>query len=594
MITFDGDRSLRRKWFARKQLSVIKDLDVPGKAVKWDGFTFRVWQQDDLDGGRVTAPMGAIVACSSPAGVRVSVSDYWAGGVTSLADLNVLYTFGNDLTVTSYNLVDEETMLASGVQTIKCRPEITASYFGLEDGTTITEETVFIQDQSPMLGIMPYQGAEAFWLTSTSKAFIDLNGNEIPDLPKAIIDSSLTFYNSNGSNLGGRRTITFQGGGADALQQRIVQQLDSTKQIVHNAATYEWASGDLVRGWFVDFPDFNHIPMSTVLAGSSMPDELEDIILYDDDWQNIWPVGSYAFQSNGVQTFLQASDGTNTIKWDGSTTAEAYFIANPGQEHWKLFLTLTIGGSSYLISSSQFLSLLDSLATVPIIGASTNWTNALRMLYQLFPYPNNNFNVPYDSAMFHAHDDDIYTWTRAYGSVKFDSTGIHSTSLVVPTEVSTENGVRPDVTLAGVYDEEPLYLCICNKVGEEIKAVYYGSPFDSWTALPASETTLVHVRPVKVTPSEIFLIGVMQSTELVDEVETEVYSFAWLRWSLENSGVWQKLGRLPFSVGDFDTLQVGLFGDDVLVNELTNYLSPPPALPQMPVGPYAKYSIGLP
>jgi len=35
MITFDGDRSLKRKWFAKKQLAIIQEIDVPAKAVQF-------------------------------------------------------------------------------------------------------------------------------------------------------------------------------------------------------------------------------------------------------------------------------------------------------------------------------------------------------------------------------------------------------------------------------------------------------------------------------------------------------------------------------------------------------------------------------
>ena len=65
MITFDGDRSKKRKWLAEKQLTVAKMVDVPAKAIKYEGFTLRAWHQDDVSGGRVTAPMGASVVVSS-------------------------------------------------------------------------------------------------------------------------------------------------------------------------------------------------------------------------------------------------------------------------------------------------------------------------------------------------------------------------------------------------------------------------------------------------------------------------------------------------------------------------------------------------
>jgi len=80
MITFDGDRSLKRRWFAKKKLAAIKEMDIPSACPVWDGFRFKVWQLGDIDGGRVTAPMGAVVACSTQDGIKIAVADYWAGG----------------------------------------------------------------------------------------------------------------------------------------------------------------------------------------------------------------------------------------------------------------------------------------------------------------------------------------------------------------------------------------------------------------------------------------------------------------------------------------------------------------------------------
>jgi len=46
MIVCDGDRSLKRKWFARKKLASIIEMDIPAAAVKFDGFVIRVRQID--------------------------------------------------------------------------------------------------------------------------------------------------------------------------------------------------------------------------------------------------------------------------------------------------------------------------------------------------------------------------------------------------------------------------------------------------------------------------------------------------------------------------------------------------------------------
>jgi hypothetical protein len=534
------------------------------------------------------------------------VADFWAGGFTGVTDYHVIYkdTPGDALTLLSYNMLNEEQVIDETLETVRFRQEITASPYNLIDGTTAGEDTVFEQDHPPLLGIIPYQGAEGFWLTSTAKMFIDFNANNSQDFPKYISDSSLISYNSNGSNLLGRRTFTAQVGGryimAGADQpMRLIQQLRKNRLVYHQAALYERTGGEIVRGWNVEFPIFAPLLMSTML--DSMPVELRDLLLYDITGTNMWPVGSYSFLYGENQVFLQASDVTNTIKWGSSTIIQQYFDDHPEMEHWKLFITLSVGSNNYLIPSSQFISLLDLLADVPIINSESgniNWTNALRMLYQLFPYPNNNHTVPYDSVMFHAHNGNIYTWTRKYGSVVFDGSGIQSTSLQVPSEINNV-GTRPDITYAGEFDDVHLYLCVCNKVKEKVTAVYYGSPFNTWTKLPGMPegVILVHIRPVKVSPEEIFLIGVVKSFS--DELDAEVYSFAFLQWIYNDlrpsdERLWKRLGVLPCPVGDRDNFQVGLFGNDRLVNELADYLSPPPILPQMPIGTYENYTLGMP
>lgn len=605
MITFDGDRSLKRKWFAQKKLDAIKEMDIPGSCIVWDGFRFKVWQLGDIDGGRVTAPMGAVVACSTQDGIKIAVADYWAGGFNAAQDLYTIYyaADGNEPLFKIFDVPSVEDMIADGNQIVKFRPMGHLSPYGLIDGDTEGPDTVWVRDDTCIPGIMPFNGAEGFCISVDDNVFVDLNNNGTADFPKYIIDNTRLFYSSNGSNLGGRQEISMQVGGGDPMAGsvqpwRIVQQLTAIWQVMHQYALYENYEDKFVCVWNMEFPTVTPVLLETVIPIGSMPSELRTLLLDTTSIVPAWPMGYYSFVSDGVQTILHVADVTNTGPWTGSSPTEAYFNANSADEEWKLYYTFTVGGTSYVINSDQFISLLDSLADIAVIG---DWHGAKRMLHQLLPYPNNNWGDPYDSVMFHAHDGNIYTWTRKYGAVKFTPTGLFAATVVVPTEVSAENGVRPDITYAGMFDTIPLYLCICNKVKEEVKAVYYGSPFAAWTALPGTDVgqTLVHVRPVSVTLTDTFLIGVVKETITVDGVVTEIYSFASLHWIIDSEGnpstdLWKKLGRLPFDVTEYDNFQVGLFGEDKQVIDLANYLSPPPVLPQMPVGPYDKYTIGMP
>jgi len=602
MITFDGDRSLKRKWFAKKQLAIIQEMDVPAKVINWDGFTFRAWQQgEDLNGGRVTAPMGAVVACSSESGIKISVADYWAGAFTSYTDLHVIYypADGNSPLIKVLNLPSETDVIADGNSTIKFRPMGMLSPYGLIDGNTVGPDTVWVRDQVCLPNLIPYKQAEAFLVSVDDNVFIDLNNNGSADFPKYIFDNTLLFYSSNGSNLGGRKTVSLQVGGGDPMAGayqpwRITQQLSNDWQVQHQFAGYEAVESRFICAWNFQFPNTWPIYLDEVIPEGTMPTGLRDVVLDIEGITASWPMGYYSFLHGEEQVFLHLNNATNTEPWTASSPSAEYFSAHPEHENWKLSYTYSVGNLNYVIDSSQFISLLASMTTLDVEG---DWEVAKRMLQQFVPYPNADWGCPYDSIMFHASDGNVYVWTRKYGSVYFSPTGLFSASVVVPVEVSAENGVRPEITYAGSFDSVPLYLCICNKVKEEVKAVYYGSPFTTWAELPGTETgiTLVHVRPVTVTPTKIFLLGVVKET--IESVE--YYSFACLDWSIDSEGVpsaelWNKLGRLPFTVTDNDNFAVALFGDDQLVKDLASYLSPPPTLPQMPVGPYDKYAIGLP
>ena len=590
MISFDGDRSKKRKWFANKQLAVIKDIDVPAKAVMWDGFTFKVWQQGDLSGGRITAPMGAVVAISNTDGIKLSVADYWLGGFSTLSELSSLFwnVSAYDTQGVVVNKASEDIMIASGYITYPFTPAIVLSWFGLVD-EAIVAESVQVANYSTLPCIMPYETAEAFWVTVTDIVMVDIDLSGTPDQYKVVYDNSLLFYLANGSNLGGRLTYSVQTGSA-GRNFRIGQQLTSTKQVSYCHTNYDTDGLEMICFRNFEFPNEEKIYLSDIIPEGVMPEALRTIILDPTGVRSIHPMGSYSFELDGIQTLLHVMNVTGTpVVYFAGGAAEDYFADHADDEEWKLFYSMTVGDTTHLINSDQFMSLLDSLATDVDVYAS--WSDARRMLEQLASaIPNNAFSIPYDSIMFHSHAGDVYVWSRTYGTVKFTTTGLFSSSISVPSEVDATVGVRPEITYAGTYDGTPLYLCICNRVKEEIEAVYYGSPFVSWTKLPGVPDgyTLVHARPVKVTPTEIHLIGVVMR-----DVEP-VYNFAYLKWIPDSVELWKVLGQLPFTVQSDDNFAVCLYGEGQLVKDLAIYQTPPMILPETPVGPYDKYAIGLP
>jgi len=590
MITFDGDRSKKRKWFANKQLAVIKDIDVPAKAVQWDGFTVKVWQQGDLSGGRITAPMGAVVAISNTDGIYLSAADYWLGGFSTYGHLGSLFwnVPANDTEAVVVNKADEQTMTDAGYITYPFSPAIVLSWFGLVNEAIVTG-SVQVANYSTQPCLMPYETSEAFWCTATDIVYVDIDLSGTPDQYKVVYDNSLLFYQAAGNNLGGRMTYSVQTGSA-GRNFRIGQQLTATKQVSYCHTNYDTDGLEMICFRNIEFPNEEKIYLSAVIPEGFMPAELRTIILNTTGTRSIHPMGSYSFEIGGVQTLLHVMNVTvSPIVYFSGGAAEDYFDAHVEDEEWKLFYSMTVGETTYLINSDQFMPLLDSLATD--VDVYANWSNARRMLEQLAAaIPNNAFSVPYDSIMFHSHAGDIYVWSRTYGTVKFTTTGLFSAAINVPPEVDATVGVRPEITYAGTYDETPLYLCICNRVKEEIDAVYYGSPFGSWTKLPGAPDgyTLVHARPVKVTPTEIHLIGVVKR-----DVEP-VYNFAYLKWIPDSVETWKVLGQLPFTVQSFDNFAVCLYGEGQLARDLAVYQTPPMILPETPVGPYDKYAIGLP
>ena len=596
MITFDGDRSLKRRWFAKKKLAAIKEMDIPSACPVWDGFRFKVWQLGDIDGGRVTAPMGAVVACSTQDGIKIAVADYWAGGFNPAQDLYVMF---KDLGVaweftTFFNGPIDP---ATGYYPVKFLPAVNQSYFGLIDGDTTYAGTVLADDYSCSPALLPFHG-EVFNLIISDSMKYDLAGDGAFDWWRQVFEKTGCFYIANGSQANRIDCVAKHIEYADAYTPWMVYQKTGADRYTtfHSAWIYDFV-GEPPRKAVGSSIDIDTSSQDTIhfseILNDSMSETLRNILSNSVNDGSCEPLGSYAFEG----TFFHAVNASCYVFSSGveSCVALDYYDDHPEDDSWRLFYSITVGGNVYLVNSSQFLATLDSLATLDL---TASWFDAKRMFEQVAGvYPNVNFTVPYDSAMFHDHAGIIYTWTRAYGAVKFTTTGLFLATVLVPSQVSGEEGVRPDITYAGTFSGIPLYLCVSNKVKVGVRAVHYGSPFTGWTTLPGATegVQLISVRPCMVTPERIFLIGVVKHT--VDEIDK--YAFASLNWTAateieEASTVpWQVMGELPFPVGDADNFSLGLYGDDPRADALAAYQCPP-IVPQSPVGPYEKYAIGMP
>lgn len=585
MITFDGDRSKKRLWFAEKQLAKLKMLGLPSKTVVYDGFTYKVNPLDDLDLGRVMAPMGAVILCSNADGMRIMVADNWQGSVTSRQDYNILLRDPAAFGLYTRVGTKDETLEAEGATTVKFDPAPTQSPFGTVN-ETVTPSTHWENDASPEPVIMPYKGAEAFFIGSDVLITAE---DEI------VFEWLLNWYTSDGSPLTRRTYGHFETQLASLPPWYMFQGIPATHFAVVGfqhfleygvadgkpyAAKYFWYGAD-DTSYYDNFYNEDLFP--------DLPSGLRTILLTAGNNSAERPLGSYAFSltKDGEPTLLHAVDDSNSSAIPVvSPPEEAWYSANPAEERWKLFYVIkTRNGILSTVNSDNFtavLNMIDAGVGNPI----SNWSKARRAFYQLFGRPNNNWQVPYDTSMFHASDGNVYVYTRKYGKFKFTDSGITTATFSVPAEVTATNGVRPTITYAG----DGVYLCVCENLvaPREVVKIYYGSPFDTWLVLPDPNvgSHLTHVRPVKVLHSvdetEVVLLGI-----LVDEV-TPGYYMACLRYT--GTGTWQQMSKIPVDVDPAMTWDIGLFGEGRFADDLNNYLDPPDVLPQMPVcSTYADY-----
>lgn len=632
MITFDGDRSLKRRWFAKKKLAQIKKMDLPSACYIWDGFKFKVWQLGEIDGGRVTAPMGAVVArIDGQGGLQVAVAEYWAGSMSMHREVHGLKK--DSAYLGHFTFATTEQMIELGYETIPFYPlQISAHYAG---------NVIYL---FPTPGITSYFG-ESFDITY--KGVITINSAPIGEPEnynkfKDMYERMRSFYLQDNTLLQRRSTTFAQSDtftlGIDAViaphyeVYSLLQQMNQEQQGYSLAYRFKIIGGIKAAAYRttipavfnaedpLTFPIGEIISMGYMIPESLVPDtisaDLRDIML-DESQITITPVCTYAFSNAANQALLLVVNATGLdYQRIGVPTGDldTYYNSNPGAYHWRLFFSLWDGVNISVHTASQFGGLLETLSledpaidNLPDLDEDENTRMMLAVLQRVTSvWPNQHPDVPYDSAMFHAHTGDVYSWSRLYGMIRFSSSGMSRSALTVPAVVSSEVGCRPEIYYSGIYNEIPFYICFANKVNVNILGVYVGSLFTSWFALPAMPEgyTLVQCRPVMVRPDKIFLIGVAKATPIPPEDPEAPPPSAELFFTsisikvpedetLETMimPVWNIQSKLPFLHDEYNLncYQVGLFGDDQMVDELRNFASPPSVLSQMPWTP--NYSI---
>ena len=635
MITFDGDRSKKRKWFAEKQINTIKMLEVQSGTLKWDGFLFRQWQQGDLSGGSVTAPMGLVALCSTSNGVQKAMAEHYVGGVTSLSNVKAIgYAPANTEkpAIRVFNSASEEDFDKYGFNIFEYKPEqqtsvydvnttVTAGYFDID----ANREATRYDDLPCTPNVFPYMTSEALWFTLTDRAeYPDPDPADGYGYSKYLFEHSLLFYISDNSNKAGRISTVahedwhwWKPTGSirpDARLWSVSQRINKDKiTLIYSGPTYHYPydNNDVIVTWSITNPGEGTLTQSvsrTTLAElvpeGHMPTDLRNKLVFlngmYDATYGCGQAGTYCFEIDGVESILHGVCTETDHSSAYPSVLGQYFDDNPSTTKWCLFYVLRVGGISHVINSDDFFSILDDLSSYdldsetsfsPLYNAS-GWQLAAEVFRYIMMVPPNNYNsvFPYDSYMFHSHDGSVFSWTRRFGAFKFATSGLtREPGLNIPSEVLSEDGVQPKISYSGTYSENPHYLCICDKVGEEIKAIYHGSPFDSWTKLPnPEEAALLSVTPVKVSPLEVKLIGVIK--KVIDD--EDVYYSAYLYVTEAEEASWIALGRLPFLIeaGAKAMFSISLFGNGQAVKDLIEYPTPSGATPQIPVGPYNLYN----
>ena len=630
MITFDGHRSMLRRPFAQKKLAQIKVIGVPSKAIKWDGFTFKVWQQDELSGGRITAPMGAAVIMSTWDGMFIATADYWRGAWSGARPLHALYKAIPDNATEFYalNTRDSAAMADAGFSTLPMEPQLVYFFYGLPDDYSDTEY-LYDAGWSALPGLMPWGLTEKFRVTFADQLY-HLFPDESSLLRKQVFETRSGMYYDTGERLIRVGTYAKQTGNLTSAQDywMMAQWLDKNRMAQHFYSVFTQAAGEKIVLTNLTVGDDGTVsstvlPLSSMIipelvSSGNMPSALRDLLLATETGQPVscTPVGTYSFLTRtGAQATLLVINATSDFLWGSenkSSPLYEYFEDHPEDAKWKLFYVLRIGVAVYVVNSNQFIGLLDSLAsniTVIGTGGSVNWVNALRVLRRItMVWPLQKNYVPYDSALFHDSYGNIVSWSREWGAIAITPSGMFDANAEVwmPIEVTAEEGVRPEISVSSQDGAADTFVCICRKVVEKrIRQVYVGTPFEEnkWIPVPGppSGFALVHVRPVRASSlADSFFIGVVYGQKEGASAPGYYFASIHVQWdgdplTYDTLPPWSIHGRLPFNDATVASFQVGLFGNDERVTDMANYPDHQPVTPQLPTCPvYSYYANGMP
>lgn len=628
-LIVDGVRSIRRKWFADKKLAHIKAIGVQSKTLIWDGFVFRVaWQDDIVNVRHISAPMGVLVISSGASGMTLYSAEYWLAPFTTKKVLHGTYAFPSQ----SPGGVGHETDYGS-------------AQLENEGFAPIVPRAASVGRTNTSPVLHPLALGEDVVITSSTWLDVGVSMTEV----------MVCLFEQNGEQTHKTALRNTQSLGSYLTPSTLFPVPSALKFLAVRTHWSNFAVSDedgslFAAVWSVRGKgDVRTNRIFADMVADQAPPEMSNFLRL-----GVMGLGGYAFVPNSAL-------GIRYIHANRPYQDHPAFFNELEEEHllnrkWKLYLfTITYpsipvemsaqeeellvsqGGNVTVFNASQFLPLLDLRSGFKILsdGSGTlceyeidgviyneggvpydiessalevDWEAAAGMLRNFFGWPNyNDLNTPHDNVMFHSPEA-VFSWTRRYGAIEIRPNGLFPAEIIVPDEAQESEGVRPVITHAG----DSLYCCICDKVGDQVLAVYRGTPLEiegepaEWEKIPLVEDDwlkgedgelgteddgrILHVRPVLVTVGRVVLLAItkdMLGTDPETGDPAPRYCFAVADGdpgAVSPDGkpatLLRMLSVIPVEDEARLRFDITTYGVGEYTQLLREYLSPPPTVPQ--------------
>jgi hypothetical protein len=567
-LILDGTRSKKRLKVGKNMLAEIKRAGIiPADVTVRDGFRIKVVAACNKI--MITAPMGLVVIKATMTKIYMASAEYWLGAINPLREFYVNSTVTTSTAInTTISTPDAESAVYPAL------PNAFSAYGAV----------------SP--SVMPFFDSEGIvYRTSFNMAGSLVSQDE----------HALSSFESDGSNV--RRTSFVNYVYDQYGWHRFMSQcLRKNRYLKSYTGRARYQTGSTQRYLFsIIGIEAGSISGGPVYSGQvwngNMPSVIYNAI--HQDVTGVFILGTYAYTRipSGELHIVQVIDCSQAINTDiARLKSLSQFSAAEAIEaefEWSMFYLIFNGdtGNTLLVKSTVFKELMVSKSTESLgEGLLFDYLQASKLVRQFLPYPNistdysTEYQQPHDGIMFHCPSG-VYSWTRKYGALHFDTDTIKQATLSLPSAVGT-TGVRPIITYAGTDDSGDYFLCVCDDVGNKVVSIHGGSPFSGWVvSLPIPDDKLIYVRPIYARHGRIVLLGV---AELYDEVDAVTKYHACIIDRRTEADVWKILSEIKGTIepGNWD---ITLYGNGGYVNMLNNYPSPPPTTGNPVFKTYSEY-----